>query len=109
MKSLTLLFLLGFSTISYARKCEVYGISDSPQKMSCYFDNLKINLSCKNGTYYLNSSLVKAAYHYDVEFGSVPLVFEASEMKMIVVMEPKLETVAELERKGRSTLMGTCR
>lgn len=97
-----------FSLDSYARECKVYGISDGPQKLSCSFNNLKINLHCKRGTYYLNSARVKAAYHYDVEYGSVPLVFETNDMKMIVVMEPKVDIVAELERTGRAPLMGTC-
>lgn len=108
MKNLILSFLFIFSLSVEARECEVFGISDSPQKLSCSFKNLQIDLQCKNGTYYLNTNKVKAAYHYDVEFGSVPLVFETENRKLIVVIEPKVDIVAELEQKGRTSLMGTC-
>ena len=108
MKVLLIITSLLLVSFAEAKKCEVYGISDSPQKLKCSFKNHSINLTCRNGTYYLNTDKVKAAYHYDVEYGSVPLVFETSEEKLIVVMEPKVDIEAELERKGRESLMGTC-
>jgi hypothetical protein len=108
MKVLIILIALFLVSLAHAKKCEVYGISDSPQKLKCIFKNLKISLTCQNGIYFLNTDKVNAAYHYDVEYGSVPLVFETADEKLIVVMEPKVDIEAELERKGRASLIGTC-
>lgn len=109
IKVLTLTILV-FLTVgaAHAQKCEVFGISDSPQKLDCSLEGIQIDLRCNHGKYFLNSIPVKAAYHYEVEYGSVPLVFEASEMKLIVVIEPKADIMADLERKGRKTITGTC-
>lgn len=110
MKGLYLTILVSLLTsAAFGRDCEVFGISDSPQKLDCSFDGNQVNLRCKSGNYYLNSVPVTAAYHYDVEYGSVPLVFETSETKLIVVIEPKADIVAGLERKGRRTVTGICR
>lgn len=94
-------------TNAFARECEVYGISDSPQKLSCTFKNQKLELTCKNGTYYLNKSKVSMAYHLEVEDGPVPLVFRAPDMQLTVVIESKVDIEAELE-KGRTSILGTC-
>lgn len=107
MRFLMLMILTLFTAAAFARPCEVYGISDSPQKLTCSFGELKISLRCINGTYFLNSSKVTDAFHLDVEYGSVPLVFEAQDMKMTVVIEPKIDIEADLRRKGK-TLSGTC-
>lgn len=109
MKGLYLIVLVSFMTsAAFGRECEVYGISDSPQKLDCSFDQVQIDLRCRNGKYYLNTVPVKAAYHYEVEYGSVPLVFEANETKLIVVIESKIDIMADLERSGRKTVTGTC-
>lgn len=109
MKGLYLIILVSLMTgNAFAQKCEVFGISDSPQKLHCSFDGVQIDLRCKTGKYFLNSVPVKAAYHYDVEYGSVPLVFEANDMKLIVVIESKVDIMADLERKGRKTITGNC-
>lgn len=109
MKGLILTIILSLMTsAALAQNCEVFGISDSPQKLDCSFDSTQVDLRCKSGKYFLNSTPVKMAYHYDVEYGPVPLVFETSDMKLIVVMEPKADIIADFERKGRKTLTGTC-
>jgi hypothetical protein len=107
MKYLILSILLSLPALSMARPCEVYGISDSPQKLSCTFPAQKIALTCVNGNYFLNSSKVKTAYHLEVESGPTPLVFEAKELEMTVVIDSKIDIKAELVRNGRS-LQGTC-
>jgi hypothetical protein len=109
MKVFISLFLLSFVGFVHARDCEVYGISDSPQSLHCSFDKLDIVLSCdrENGTYYLNSSPVKVAYHLEVEHGPVPLVFKSGEMELVVVMKKK-GARAELETQGQIHA-GTCR
>jgi hypothetical protein len=107
-----LLFTLSMVCLSseaLARKCEVYGISDSPQKLTCKFPAEQIRLRCLNGQYYLNSVKVKAAYHYEVEEGATPLVFDTESMQLVVVMESKDNISAELEVKGQDLVIGTCR
>lgn len=108
MKLIALIILLSLNTEAFARKCEVYGISDSPQKLNCTFPGRKISLSCKDGEYFLNSESVKIAYHYEVEYGPVPLVFESQSMKLIVEIQSKADIVGELERRGQRSLTGTC-
>lgn len=103
-----ILVLLSISFTSYARDCEVGGISDSPQKLQCGFDKISVALSCNKGTYFLNSSRVLQAYHMDVEEGASPLVFESKDMQMTVVIESRNKITAELMREGR-TFIGTCR
>lgn len=108
MKLIALIIFLSFNADAAARKCEVYGISDSPQKLNCSFPGKDIALQCKDGEYFLNSESVKAAYHYEVEYGPVPLVFESESMKLIVEIQSKADIVAELERRGQRSLAGTC-
>ncbi|MFP5384911.1 MAG: hypothetical protein ACLGHN_02445 [Bacteriovoracia bacterium] len=102
MKILVPLILFSFVSLVHARDCEVYGISDSPQNLHCSFDKLDIVLSCDNqhGTYYLNSSPVKVAYHLEVEHGPVPLVFKTDDLELVVTMRRR-GAVAELETEGR--------
>lgn len=108
MKLIALIILLSFNAAALERKCEVYGISDSPQKLNCSFPGRNIALSCKDGEYFLNSESVKVAYHYEVEYGPVPLVFESKSMKLIVELQSKADILAELERRGQRSLTGTC-
>lgn len=103
-----ILFVLFISFSTYARDCEVGGISDSPQKLQCSFDKISVSLSCTKGSYFLNSSRVLQAYHMDVEEGASPLVFESKDMQMTVVIESRTKITAELLREGR-TFLGTCR
>jgi hypothetical protein len=65
-----------------------------------------VNLTCKNGDYYLNSSPVTVAFHMEVEEGNVPLVFKSNGMELTVV-EDKAGYMAELS-KGRLHLKGSC-
>lgn len=108
MKYLILSLLLSLPVFGQSRLCEVYGISDSPQKLNCSFPNLTIALTCVKGTYFLNSTRVSTAYHLEVESGPTPLVFDAKEMELTVVMNSKVNITAELAREGRS-LQGKCR
>jgi hypothetical protein len=85
---------------SFARPCEVYGISDSPQKLDCTFRGTSLALRCYNGVYKLNSTPIKIAYHEDVESGPVPLIFKADDMKLTVLMHEKADIEAVWERKG---------
>jgi hypothetical protein len=101
MKFICLTFLVFLMAAAHAKDCNVYGISDSPQKLSCTFKSQKIALSCQNGTYFLNTSKVSQAFHYEVEEGPVPLVFKAPDMQLTVVIQSKVEIEAELEKSGK--------
>jgi hypothetical protein len=101
MKIICLTFLVFLMTAAHAKDCNVYGISDSPQKLSCTFKSQKIALRCDNGTYFLNTSKVSQAFHYEVEEGPVPLVFKAPDMQLTVVIQSKVEIEAELEKSGK--------
>ena len=107
MRIICILFICLFSSVVFARDCEVYGISDSPQALSCSFKRIAVKLSCKDGTYYLNQSKVNLAFHMEVEDGPVPLVFKASDMQLTVLMHSSTNIEAELEQKGK-TILGSC-
>ena len=108
MKFICLIFLVFLFTNAFAKECQVYGISDSPQKLSCVFKTLRIELLCDKGSYFLNNSKVAQAFHYEVEEGSVPLVFKASDMQLTVIIQSKTQIEAELENNGKLH-SGTCR
>lgn len=108
MKYISLLVMLFTLPQAFAAECKVYGISDSPQKMSCQFKAEKVSLTCVNGQYFLNSSKVSDAFHYEVEDGPVPLVFKAPDMQMVVVIHRKNNIEAELDRDG-NLFNGKCR
>ncbi|HXH30692.1 MAG TPA: hypothetical protein VNJ01_07750 [Bacteriovoracaceae bacterium] len=97
-----------FSHQSFARACQVYGISDGPQLLQCTFKNGSIKLSCVNGNYFLNKSKVKVAYHLDVEYGSSPLVFKSRDLNLTVVQESKVDIKAKLKKKNGKVYSGTC-
>lgn len=107
MKALLALPLLFFVLSAEARDCQVYGITDSPQKLDCSFKDYSVVLRCVKGTYFLNQSKVTNAFHMDVEEGSSPLVFTASNMQLTVVIEPKVDIQAELQLRDK-VLLGTC-
>lgn len=109
MKFLCLTFLVLLSVLpAHAAICKVYGISDSPQRLSCSFKALDIKLSCRQGQYYLNNSFVSDAFHYEVEEGPTPLVFKASDMQLVVVINSKRDIQGEVETSGK-TFFGRCR
>lgn len=89
-----------------AQTCEVYGITDSPQKLTCHFSEMDVALRCVSGQYYLNQSPVTVAFHMDVEDGPVPLVFKASDMQLTVLMEDVIKGELEL---SKLQLSGTCK
>lgn len=107
MRILFLVIIFLSSSHLFARDCEVYGISDSPQSLQCAFKRHQIKLSCKNGTYYLNQSKVINAFHMEVEEGPVPLVFKAEDMQLTVLIQSKTKIEAELDLKGKIA-MGSC-
>lgn len=106
MKILILSFLFLFSFGSWA-KCKVYGISDSPQKLTCKFPELEVRLTCKLNTYYLNSQKVNLAFHMEVEEGAVPLVFKTNTGVTLTVL-PEAQILAEYN-DGKVQMEGTCR
>lgn len=107
MRILILVIIFLSSSQVFARDCEVYGISDSPQSLQCVFKRHKIKLSCKDGSYYLNQSKVTNAFHMEVEDGPVPLVFKAEDMQLTVLIQSKNKIEAELDQKGKIA-MGSC-
>jgi hypothetical protein len=108
MKQLVLLtFFVSFMAHAESRACKVYGISDSPQKLTCSFKNQEIALRCKDGQYYLNSTKVLSAFHFEVEEGPVPLVFKAHDIQLTVTIDSKVDIQGELE-KGGKTHSGSC-
>lgn len=107
MKHLAVVIFLTLSNVALAGPCKVYGISDSPQKLDCTFPTFTIELRCKSGNYYLNSSKVSTAYHEEVEEGPVPLVFKSPEMDLTVLVQEKANIEAIVEKKGK-TFMGSC-
>lgn len=107
MKFSIFLIFAFFSFSLSAKECEVYGISDSPQKLNCSFKSMKVALTCRSGQYYLNSSKVTQAFHLEVEDGPVPLVFKARDMTLTAIIQAKVDIEAELTRPGR-TDTGTC-
>ncbi len=107
MKALLVLSLICFPFSSWANLCEVYGISDSPQKLDCRFDKVTVNLRCVKGTYQLNGARVANAFHMDVEEGPSPLVFEAGPSKLTVLMHSPSHIEAEWQ-DGSAALTGRC-
>ncbi len=107
MKWICFALLVSLNAHAFAAECKVYGISDSPQKLTCSFKNSKIALRCENGNYFLNSTKVAQAFHYEVEEGPVPLVFKAPDMQLTVVIQSKVQIEAELEKNGKLAT-GTC-
>lgn len=111
MKVLTL-FLLTFSLslplFAQSKLCEVYGITDSPQKLDCSLGGDSVKLRCREGVYYLNESEVTVAYHEEVEEGPTPLIFRTADSKLSIMMYSSRKIEGQLSRDSRS-LSGTCR
>lgn len=97
-----LLFVSTLSLSAFARECRVYGISDSPQSLDCFFGKEKLLLRCHDGTYTLGTSQVTSAFHHDVERGPIPLVFKTKEEELIIYMWKKGDLKAQLFSKGQS-------
>lgn len=106
MKLFAALFLL--SSVHATPPCEVYGISDSPQSLSCLFGKKTVDLSCRNGVYFLNETPVEAAFHYEVEDGPVPLVFKTGAEQLVVTLGKGRSHKATLEAQEKK-LSGSCR
>lgn len=107
MKFLLSLFLF-FSMNVLGADCQVDGISDSPQELSCRVKNLNINLTCQQGSYFVNGASVTEAFHFDVEDGPSPLVFKGSDLELVVVMVKSSLIKAEFTQKGK-TVKGFCK
>lgn len=110
-----LIFLLMFPmSVFAASACEVYGISDSPQKLNCYMHDgsliEKLDVYCKKGNYQLSWKgklhEVQTAYHEEVEEGSSPLVFVTPNMTLTTVSF-QFYSRADLVIAER-TIMGLC-
>jgi hypothetical protein len=107
MKFFLSLFLF-LSINVFGADCQVDGISDSPQELSCRVKNLKINLTCQQGSYFVNGASVIEAFHFDVENGPSPLVFKGADFELVVVILRKSLITAEFTQKGK-TLKGFCK
>jgi hypothetical protein len=106
LKVFIFIILLTPALKAQAKVCEVYGITDSPQKLACHFSEMDVALSCVSGQYYLNQSPVSVAFHMDVEDGPVPLVFKASDMQLTVLMEDAIKGELEV---SKLQLSGICK
>jgi hypothetical protein len=108
MQKVLLFILLTLPALkTYAESCKVYGITDSPQHLSCRFPNMTLELNCRQGRYYLNQAPVSVAFHMDVaDDGPSPLVFKTSQMQLTVLMADVIQ--AELEMV-KSQVSGTCK
>jgi len=88
MKFLWPFVFLSFN--AFSAECNVYGISDSPQRINCYIhQNAELeplSLFCKNGVYNIvwkNARYkVEQAYHEEVERGSTPLIFQTASLSL---------------------------
>lgn len=107
MKLMLISILVLLPGFAFAKACEVYGISDSPQRLICSFKSQNVDLKCVNGKYFLNSSAVSQAYHMDVESGPSPLVFETNGLQLTVEIHSKKDIRAELFQNNRSEF-GKC-
>lgn len=105
MKLVAFLALI-VSLNAFASGCKVYGISDSPQHLSCTFPEKVLRLSCQNDTYYLNSEMVSVAFHMEVEEGPVPLVFKSAHSQLTLLKQQKNYDAQLLI--GAESLSGTC-
>lgn len=107
---LFILFFLVLSIAANASSCEVYGISDSPQKLNCEFSGKKISLRClnENSAYTLNGEAVEVAYHEEVEEGPSPLLFKSEGRTLRVLMYSDKKITATWS-DGPVTLDGSCR
>lgn len=104
-----LLFLVAASSQAFSTElCEVYGISDSPQSLTCTFRNEKITVTCRNGLYYVEDDQVEGAYHLEVEEGPTPLVFRIRTGELTVTMGPGRKHEAVLTTNGKK-MTGNCR
>lgn len=82
--------ILIFPVVALANDCRVDGISDSPQKISCYIHVgmliKTLDVECREGNYQITweskSYEVDQAYHEEVEAGSNPLVFQAGRLSL---------------------------
>jgi hypothetical protein len=102
-----ILYTIFYSLVSWAqaRPCEVYGISDGPQKLDCSFKKFSLFLRCQNGTYFINRSRVSHAFHFEVEDGPTPLVFKTNDSELVVTMGNRIEAEFTIDEKKFS---GTC-
>lgn len=106
MKTIFLLFIVSLN-VHAATPCEVYGISDSPQSLSCTLARKTIDLTCKEGVYHVGDEAVEAAFHYEVEEGPVPLVFKTKTRELVVSLESGRKYGATLTRNGKKS-RGNC-
>lgn len=106
---LIILFSTLISMNSFAGTlCVVFGISDSPQALTCSFGNEKLELTCKDGTYILGDETVEEAYHMEVEEGPTPLVFQVKSGELTVIIDSGRRHEAVFSRDGKK-LKGNCR
>ncbi len=110
-----IIFVLLFPCLAFASKCNVYGISDGPQKLSCVIKVgkklKKMLLQCESSQYKLiwnnRSYPVDTAYHEEVESGSNPLVFRSEKILFTAIIH-HFSAQAELEMDGH-LYKGICR
>ena len=109
MQVLIVFLTLFLSQSLLAKPCEVDGISDSPQRLSCQIGGENLLLMCKNGQYFVGDEAVEVAYHEEVEEGPVPLIFKLKTWRLSVLFE-KNRILAQSESLSGETLKkGSCR
>ncbi|MFA7612881.1 MAG: hypothetical protein WCY48_01505 [Candidatus Caldatribacteriota bacterium] len=106
MRYLILSLVISTFSLPAFSQCKVYGISDSPQRLNCTLGQLKINLTCKKNSYFLNREKVSLAFHMEVEEGATPLVFKTTSGKTLIVL-PEDNILAEYE-DGKEYHQGSC-
>ena len=98
MKNLTLsISLLLLSFTAHAENCKVSGISDSPQTISCRYQDgwshhMKLLIHCVDGSYQFSETAngspagggaIVSTYHEDVQSGTCPLFFKLEDTRTI--------------------------
>jgi hypothetical protein len=106
MKFLFVLTLISLHSFA-GTLCEVYGISDSPQALTCRFQREEIKLTCDDGTYLLGGVTVEAAYHLEVEEGPTPLVFHTKRGDLTVTLNSGRHHSAFFSMDGKK-VRGNC-
>lgn len=108
MKSTMIFFLLFLTRAEAAPLCEVFGISDSPQRLVCKFGREELEVRCHEGVYFLGAEKVEDAFHYEVEDGPVPLVFKTKDLELTVTLGTRIQHKASLTGNG-SQRRGSCK
>lgn len=106
-QKMILITLICLPTLAFSKPCEVYGISDSPQKLNCQFQKEKVILDCIEGIYTINDAKVIDAFHMEVESGPNPMVFQNADTTLTIIKLSDKNIRGTLEVHSQK-LKGTC-